>query len=351
MVYNEVRKDYLLNRWVVIAKERKKRPTDFVNNNKIANKGICPLCPGNEHMTPPAVLVYNFSEGKIKKEKDKKGFTFKDWSVRVIPNLYPVFKPPKQKNYEIKEKSTSAFQAIGHHEVIIESSCHEEHLGIARPSQIIQVIEAYLDRIKTLSKNNYVKHISIFRNYRPEAGASLAHPHSQLIATPCIPTILNQEKKASKMFWDKNCKCCFCDILDKEKKSPRFIWENNSFLVFTPWASVNPLEFWIMPKMHHSNMLDMSEMEKKDLAEVLRVSLGGLKNVVNSPPYNFGFHSLIDEKTTDYYHWHLEVYPRLNIWAGFEKSTGMFINVISPEDAALELRKSLKRNRDAKLFS
>ncbi|MEJ2281123.1 MAG: hypothetical protein P8X97_04305 [Candidatus Bathyarchaeota archaeon] len=317
MVYNEVRKDYLLNRWVVIAKERKKRPTDFVNNNKIANKGICPLCPGNEHMTPPAVLVYNFSEGKIKKEKDKKGFTFKDWSVRVIPNLYPVFKPPKQKNYEIKEKSTSAFQAIGHHEVIIESSCHEEHLGIARPSQIIQVIEAYLDRIKTLSKNNYVKHISIFRNYRPEAGASLAHPHSQLIATPCIPTILNQEKKASKMFWDKNCKCCFCDILDKE----------------------------------HSNMLDMSEMEKNDLAEVLRVSLGGLKDVVNDPPYNFGFHSLIDEKTTDYYHWHLEVYPRLNIWAGFEKSTGMFINVISPEDAALELRKSLKRNKDAKLFS
>jgi UDPglucose--hexose-1-phosphate uridylyltransferase len=331
---------------VVIAKERKKRPTDFVNNNKIANTGICPLCPGNEHMTPPAVLVYHpSSEGKITKEKDNDRFTFKDWSVRVIPNLYPVFKPPKENDYYIKEKSPTAFKAIGHHEVIIESSCHEEHLGVARLSQIIQVINAYNDRIKTLSKNSYVKHISIFRNHRSEAGASLAHPHSQLIATPCIPNILNQEKNASKTLWDKNCECCFCNILDKEKKGPRYIWENNSFLVFTPWASVNPLEFWIMPKIHHSNMLAMSEKEKKDLAEVLRVSLGGLRNIVNDPPYKFGFHSLIDEKATDYYHWHLEVYPRLSIWAGFEKSTGMFINVISPEDAALELSKSLIKEK------
>ena len=240
---------------------------------------------------------------------------------------------------------------VGFHEVIIETPKHNLNTALLDELQIINIVQTYKERYLEVLKDKRIELIIIFKNHGRSAGTSLEHPHSQLIATPCIPTILNQEKKASKMFWDKNCKCCFCDILDKEKKSPRFIWENNSFLVFTPWASVNPLEFWIMPKMHHSNMLDMSEMEKKDLAEVLRVSLGGLKNVVNDPPYNFGFHSLIDEKTTDYYHWHLEVYPRLNIWAGFEKSTGMFINVISPEDAALELRKSLKRNKDAKLFS
>ena len=345
MEYNEVRKDYLLNRWVVIAKERKKRPTDFVNNKKLINKGICPLCPGNEHMTPAAVLVYHSSGGIIKKEKDADNFTVKDWSVRVIPNLYPVFRPPKKIKYNQKEKASSVFRAIGHHEVIIESPCHEEHLGVARFSQIIQIINAYLDRLKTLSDNNYVKHISIFRNYRPEAGASLAHPHSQLIATPCIPTILKQEKEASNTFWNKNHECRFCDILEKERKSPRFIWENNSFLAFAPWASINPLEFWIMPKMHHSNMLAMSKTEVEDLAEAARVCLGGLRNIVNDPPYNFGFHSLIDEKAADYYHWHLEVYPRLSIWAGFEKSTGMFINVISPEDAAAELKKSSKKEK------
>lgn len=342
MEYNEVRKDYLLNRWVVIAKERKKRPTDFVKNNEKSNKGTCPLCPGNEHKTPPAVLTYSSSNGIIRKDADSDNFTVKDWSLRVIPNLYPVFRPPNKKNYNAQKKLLSSFKAIGHHEVIIESSCHEEHLGVARVSQIIQIIGAYLDRLNTLSSKKYVKYISIFRNYRPEAGASLAHPHSQLIATPCIPNILNQEKKASKTYFDKNHECRFCDILYKEKKSPRFIWENNNFVVFAPWASLNPLEFCVMPKIHRSNMLTISEIEVKDLAETIRVCLGGLKNAVNDPPYNFGFHSLIDEKTADYYHWHLEVYPRLNIWAGFEKSNGMFINVIPPEDAAAELRKTSK---------
>ncbi len=347
MEYNEVRKDYLLNRWVVIAKERKKRPTDFVNRDKTIKNGICPLCPGNEHMTPPAVLVYISSDGAIKKDQDNAStsLTHKDWLVRVIPNLYPVFKPPKENEFTLRKQSISAFKAIGHHEVLIESPCHEEHLGVARFSQIIEIINAYLDRIKTLSKNNYVKHISIFRNYRPEAGASLTHPHSQLIATPCIPYIVNQEKEASKTFWNKNHECFFCNILETERKSPRFIWENNNFVIIAPWASINPMEFWILPKVHHANMLAISEIEVKDLAETIRVCLGGLRNAVNDPPYNFGFHSLIDKKTGKYYHWHLEVYPKLNVWAGFEKSTGMFINVISPEDAAFELRKSFIKEK------
>ncbi|MCJ7614583.1 DUF4921 family protein [Candidatus Bathyarchaeota archaeon] len=341
MASNEVRKDYLLNRWVVIAKERKKRPTDFIQKETTEKQGVCPLCPGNEHMTPPAILAYLSVNGKLKKEKDQNNLRHKNWLVRVIPNLYPAFAPPNKENQTIKESPVLA-RAIGHHEVFVESPCHSEHPGTARIPQLIHVINAYLDRLAALSKKPYVQHVTIFRNHGREAGASLSHAHTQLIASPIVPTIIEEELEASKNYYNKNHECLLCNVLKKEKKSPRFIWENNSFVAFTPWASVNPLEFWIFPKRHQSNMLNLSTSEVTDLAETIRLCLGGLQSLLNDPPYNFGFHTALSEDAKDYYHWHLEVYPRLAIWAGFEKSTGMFINTISPEDAATELRSAIQ---------
>jgi len=344
MAGNEVRKDYLLNRWVVIAKERKKRPTDFAKKTVTEKEGVCPLCPGNEHMTPPAVLVYLSSNGEVRRERDQNGMRHKNWLVRVIPNLYPAFTPPNKETVTAKESSVLV-RATGHHEVIVESPRHDEHPGVAQVSQLVHVMNAYLERLKDMSKKPYVQHVAIFRNHGREAGASLSHAHTQLIATPFIPRILEEELEASKSFWTKNHSCLLCDVLAKERESPRFIWENSSFVVFAPWASVNPLEFWVLPKRHHSNMADMSEDEIEDLAETMRLCLGGLRSLLNDPPYNFGFHTLLKEDSGTCYHWHLEVYPRLAIWAGFEKSTGMFINTVSPEDAAAELRKAVKTEK------
>jgi UDPglucose--hexose-1-phosphate uridylyltransferase len=346
MASNEIRRDYLLNRWVVIAKERKKRPTDFIRKNIEEKDGVCPLCPGNENMTPPAVLVYLSSNGKIRKERDQNGLRHKDWLVRVVPNAYPAFTPPNRKTV-ITKKGSTLVKALGHHEVIIESPCHDEHPGAAGVSQLIHVINAYLDRLNHLSIKSYVKHISIFRNHGREAGASLSHAHTQLISTPFIPKILQEELEASRSFWTTNHSCLLCDVLAKEKESPRLICENTSFVIFAPWASINPLEFWVLPKRHHSSMLAMTRKEVEDLAYSIRVCLGGLRSLLNDPSYNFGFHTSINEEAEDYYHWHLEVYPRLAIWAGFEKSTGMFINVISPEDAAAELKKAVKVEKKA----
>ena len=346
MASNEVRKDYLLNRWVVIAKDRKKRPTDFVKSDLLKKESVCSLCPGNEHMTPPAVLVYLSADGEIRKEKDQNDFRHKEWLLRVIPNLYPVFTPPNQKNVIITESPELA-RAVGHHEVIVESSCHNEHPATARVPQLVQIINAYLDRMAALSKKSYVEYVSIFRNYGHEAGASLSHPHSQLITTPFLPSLLEEELESSQRFWSTNRECIFCDILKKETAGPRFIWENSSFVVFAPWASVNPLEFWVLPKRHQSNILAMSRREVNDLAETMRVCFGGLRSLLNDPPYNYGFHTLLNEDAQDCYHWHLEVYPMLATWAGFEKSTRMFINVISPEDAATELRVAVQAEKKA----
>ncbi|HXX87349.1 MAG TPA: DUF4921 family protein [Candidatus Acidoferrum sp.] len=342
MTFNEVRKDYLLNRWVVIATERSRRPTDLKKERPQAKTGVCPMCPGNEHMTPPAVLVYLKSGTRITKGKESGDERHKNWIVRVIPNLYPAFSPPEGKlNPNITEKRDDLVCAVGHHEVVIESPTHDAHPADARIPQLSLVINAYIDRLRELSAKPYVRYVSIFRNHGLEAGASLSHAHSQIIATPMIPRTVQEEILASREYWKQNDSCIFCNISEKERKGPRLVLENSKFDVFTPYASVYPMEFWIVPKRHKATPLDMSQNETRVLAETMKTCLGALKTLVNDPPYNFGFHLALDQNAGEYYHWHLEVYPKLSIWAGFELSTGEYINTVTPEAAAQSLRETV----------
>ncbi|MDH5482711.1 MAG: DUF4921 family protein [Candidatus Bathyarchaeota archaeon] len=343
MGFNEVRKDYLLERWVVIATERGRRPTDFAKKEREqAKTSVCPMCPGNEHMTPPAVLAYLKSGRSIKKAKDKNGSRHKNWLIRCVPNLYPAFAPPKEKLTQKQiMKNDNLAVAVGHHEVLIESPNHDEHPANARIPQLTHVINGYIDRLREFSAKPYVRYISIFRNHGIEAGTSLSHAHSQIIAMPFTPQIVEQELNASKRFWKQKKKCVFCEIMKNELDGPRMILENSRFVVFAPYASVNPIEFWIIPKKHQTTLLDLSPTEVKAFAETLKTCLGGLKRVVNDPPYNYGFHLTMNKDARDYYHWHLEVYPKLAVWAGFEKSTGVYINTVTPENAAESLRKTI----------
>jgi len=339
---NEMRKDYLIDRWTVIATQRKKRPTDLKKAPQESKQaGVCALEPGNEHMTPPAVLVYLPANDGIRKDRDLDGVRHKNWLIRCVPNLYPAFMPPKEGEWRGLERGVLArASAAGHHEVLVESPRHDDHLGVASVSQVTHVVNAYIDRLRELSSKPYVAYVSIFRNHGLEAGASLSHAHSQIMATPIMPKIVEEELAASRELFKKSESCAFCGILDSEGQSPRLIWKNQHFVVFAPWASVHPFEFWIFPLKHQCCLLDLSQGEVEALARTVRVSLGGLQTLLGDPPYNFGFHQ-IKSGACDCYHWHLEVYPRLSIWAGFEKSTGMFINVVSPEDAAQSLREAV----------
>jgi UDPglucose--hexose-1-phosphate uridylyltransferase len=239
-------------------------------------------------------------------------------------------------------KSESFGYAIGHHEVLVESPNHDGDPADAELPQLTLLVNAYIDRLRELSAKPYVKYVSIFRNYGREAGASLSHAHSQIIATPFVPTIPAEEMAASKNFYDQHQKCVFCDIIEKETKSPRLVLDNAHFVVFAPYASVHPLEFWILPKKHAANPLCLSKVEIEAFAETLKTSLKALKDLVNDPPYNYGFHLSTNSEAKDCYHWHLEVYPHLSIWAGFEKNTGMYINTVQPETSAAELRKTIQ---------
>jgi UDPglucose--hexose-1-phosphate uridylyltransferase len=345
MPYNELRKDYLLERWVVIATERSRRPTDLSKPKQEAGKNTtCPMCVGNESMTPPAVMLYQKENGEIKRGQDPlTGERPKNWVVRVIPNLYPAFSPPRQPGDETKfVKNESLLDAIGHHEVIVESPNHDEDPADTEMPQLELVINAYVDRLKELSAKQYVKYVSIFRNHGLEAGASLSHAHSQIIATPMIPTTILAEQSAAKMFYIEHGKCVFCDIIKQEAKGPRLISEDSDFVVLAPYASINPMEFWILPKRHSPNILNLSPKEVSAFSKTLKKSLKALKDLVNDPPYNYGLHLALDPEMQNSYHWHLEVYPKLATWAGFEKSTGCYINTVTPETAADSLRKAIK---------
>jgi UDPglucose--hexose-1-phosphate uridylyltransferase len=340
---NEMRKDYLLDRWVVIATERKKRPSDFVKKQEPAKAvANCPFEPGNEDKTPAAELVYLCGKDhRIRKTKDKDGFRHKNWLVRCFPNLFPAFMPSEGDGKKVKVKENPfLFDAVGAHEVIVESPKHDEHPGVAGLAQLCIVVDAYLERLKALSAKPYVKYVSLFRNHGLEAGASLSHAHSQIIATPFVPRTVKEELEASKRYWKKEHGCALCNVLEREMKSARFVWENVGFGVFAPWASVNPLEFWILPKKHQATPLEMKLKQREDLAETLRVCLGALNVLLGDPPYNYGFHIAPDAESGDFYHWHVEVYPKLAVWAGFEKSTGIYINTVPPEDAAQSLKEA-----------
>ncbi len=343
MPYNELRKDYLLNRWVVIATERSRRPIDFAKQKtEQAKTATCPLCPGNEHITPPAVLVYLPSNGDIKKDMEQGDFRSKNWILRCIPNLFPAFAPPKDPADIVQiMKSNNFGYGIGHHEVLIESPNHADHPADAPLTQLVHVINAYKDRLNEIAHKPYIKYVQIFRNHGLEAGASLSHAHSQIIGMPFIPSIPREEMAASRSYWNQHGTCAFCDLIQKESQTQRLIAESEHFTVFAPYASIHPMEFWIIPKRHAQNILNLTSAETEAFAETLKTTMKALKDLVNDPPYNYGIHLATDKDSGNSYHWHLEVYPKLATWAGFEKSTGMYINTVTPETAAAELKKAL----------
>jgi UDPglucose--hexose-1-phosphate uridylyltransferase len=331
-----IRKDYLLDKWVIIAPGRAKRPRELVIKRTRRRKGeVCPFCPGNESMTPPATLMYVKTDKGLEKVKDSDGKRRRDWLVRCFPNLYPAVSPLPP---HIKEQPFQSMPSFGLHHVLIESPFHREHPGIARLKQLRIVVEALIDEYKMLSRHDFVRFVSIFRNHGRVGGASLSHAHMQIIALPFIPPIIQAELDAAETYYNEKERCAFCDIVEKERKGPRLISQEEDFVAIAPWASAYPYEFWILPKRHSPTFAEMTDREKLSFTRIMRKCFGKFYTSLGDPPYNFGFHIAPVKLKGEHYHWHLEVYPYLSILAGFEKSTGAFINIVEPEEAAKILR-------------
>ncbi|MDO8741444.1 MAG: DUF4921 family protein [Candidatus Woesearchaeota archaeon] len=314
----ELRKDYLLDRWVIITEGRKRRPREFKRLVRIEPQKTCPFCPGHENLSPPE--IYRVT-------KDGK------WSARVIPNKFPAVSKVGSANI-ITRGFLERTSAYGSHEIVIETPFHTKQLSDLPIEDQKEIFKVYALRVKELLKDPKAKYVVVFKNEGKEGGASLQHSHAQIISYPIIPTLVREELNAFDAYMDKNYGCPYCKIIKQERNSPRFIKENGSFIAFAPYASRFNYEAWIFPKKHFKTFTDFTDREFHSLAEIINLILDRVMKVTDS--YNLYFHYAPAQHD---FHFHVEIAPRIAYWAGFEFSTNDVMNTISPEKAAKFYRK------------
>jgi len=327
----ELRKDPVIGRWVIISTERGRRPIEHtLNNRQKGGRELCPFCPGSEAKTPPEVLVYR---------RDGGAPNTPGWDLRVVPNKFPALMIEGGLNRQ-GEGIFDKMNGVGAHEVVIETPEHNAALSAMPEKDVENVLWSFHDRILDLKKDRRFKYILIFKNHGEMAGATLGHPHSQLIALPIVPKRVREEIDGSKTYFGFKERCIYCDIIKQESDSGiRVITENASFLAISPYASRFPFETWILPKNHGAYFESCQKHEYENLARMIKDVLSRMDRVLDSPPYNMiiqtsPFHELV----ADFYHWHIEIMPKLTNVAGFEWGTGFYINPTLPEEAAKHMR-------------
>ncbi len=326
----ELRKDPIIGRWVIISSERAKRPSSFrpVSEKKEATQ--CPFCPGHESHTPPEIIAYRDSTS----EPNQKG-----WSLRVISNKYPALIVEGELTREPKGLY-DRMNGIGAHEVIIESPEHSRDIVDMTDEQVRDIFWVYRERMLDLERDSRLKYILVFKNHGEAAGASLEHAHSQLIATPIIPKRVAEELEGAEKYFKFKERCIYCDIIRQEiSDQERIVADFDSFITVQPFAPRFPFETWILPKSHQSSYIEMSDEDYLILARCMKDALKRLKVALNDPPFNFMIHTRpVSKKSQDYYHWHIEIIPKLTKIAGFEWGAGFYINPTTPEEAATYLK-------------
>jgi len=326
----ELRKDPITGRWVIISTERSKRPSAFSPIPKRTNAKLCPFCPGHEDSTPQEILAYR----QPNTLPNKPG-----WKLRVMPNKYPALVVEGELNRE-PQGIYDKMNGIGAHEVIIETADHAKDMVEMSDEDVRDVFWAYRERMMDLERDRRFKYILIFKNHGEAAGASLEHAHSQLVATPIIPKRVAEEIKGAKRYYEFKERCIFCDIVRQELTSKeRLVADYDAFIAIAPFAARFPFETWIVPKTHQSGYLELSDTEVYVLAKAVRNTLARLKVALNDPAFNFMLHTRpVSKESHEYFHWHIEIIPKLTKLAGFEWGAGFYINPTTPEESAAFLR-------------
>jgi len=337
MNMSELRKDPVIDRWVIIATERNLKPYDFDAYGEIRKPGPCVFCEGMEMHTPGEL----FSIREADTLPNRPG-----WRIRVVPNKFPALRVEEPSNHSI-DGVCESLSGLGAHEVIIETPNHYVELAELPVSQIGEVFLAYRERMRDLEKDTRFRYCIIFKNQGALAGASIQHAHSQLIAIPVIPKRVKEELNGADNYFQKTGRCIFCDILQQNiKDNKRVILENDRFLSCIPYAPRFPYEIWVLPKKHTSHFIHNTDNDLISLADILKNLLLSIKKALNDSPFNLIFHVAPfhrpgEKSYTDSFHWHVEILPSLTKVAGFEWGTGFYINPVIPEEAAEILKKNL----------
>lgn len=328
----EFRRDLVSGDWVLISSLRHKRP-HFIKKEKLKketkkNKADCPFEDPQKSGNPMPVAWYSKS-GK-----------FNDWFIQVIPNKYPLLLNKQECARFDLSGVYEKIEGVGFHEVVIIRD-HNKSIEKMSLEEVTLLLKAYKERYRTFEKNKCIEYVSIFHNQGELAGASLEHPHSQIAALPITPPDVSKSINGAYEYYKKHKKCVHCVILEREhKEKQRVVFQNKHFITINPYASKVPYETRIFPLTHASDFEETPEEHLIFLAEALKDALLRINKALGAPDYNFFIHTAaVNVKNVPYYHWHIEIYPRMYKWAGFELGTGIEVLAVPPETATEELKK------------
>lgn len=328
---SELRQDLVSGDWMIVATGRAKKLNSLIGGRKKFEQKIsdCPF--ENPQITGHGepLLIYG------KKNK---------WSLQVIKNKFPII-GYGQCPISHKEGPYIVMEGVGFHEIVITRD-HKKHLALMSIEKIVEVLKAYQERYIVLMDHQCVNYVFIFHNHGREAGASISHPHSQIIALTVLPSDVKRSLSGAKRYYEEHHKCVHCEMIKWEKEEKRCVFQNEHFIVFAPFVPRVNFELRIYPKKHQSNFEKITSAERKYLAEALWQALRRLYRGLKDPAYNFFIHTApCDGKNYKYYHWHIEILPKTNTWAGIELGTGVEIISVKPEDVAKFLRKFNPKNK------
>lgn len=322
----ELRKDPLTGSWIIISPERRIRPQYFseTGENKLTPKN-CPFCQGNESMTPPEVYAIRNKNS----QPNQPG-----WDLRVVPNKYPALRvegTPDKKADGFYDK----MNGVGAHEVVIETPAHEKDMNELTTDQVTEIFLSFKRRILDLKRDIRFKYIQVFKNHLRLAGATIPHPHSQIIALPVVPARLIEIAASAEAHFQNKERCLFCDIIHNEQEyHKRVLLENNEFIVIAPYAPKLPFELAIYPKHHHAAYEYSDDALLRSMAAVIRDTMARLNKTLKQPAYNLVLNNAPFAADNErYFHWHWELIPIISGTGGYELGTYSYINPTPPEEA------------------
>jgi UDPglucose--hexose-1-phosphate uridylyltransferase len=328
---SELRRDPIGGRWVIVDTDHPNQPQDFEYEPQVYKAVNCPFCYGNEAQTPPEIEAIR-EPGTAPNTPG--------WQVRVVANKFPAL----QIEGELDRRGIGIYDmsnGVGAHEVLVETPYHQSDICDLTNHEIENFLAMYCRRAQDLSKDKRFKYVMIFKNFGASAGASLEHPHTQLVALPMVPKNVMEEIKGAHDYFEFRERCIFCDIIRQEKQDKeRVVLESPYFISFCPFVSRFPFELWIIPKKHNGYFAHMPQEEIAPLAAILKETIARLKAVFPKVPYNFIVHTspINGDGASEGYHWHIEFMPKLTRVAGFEWGSGFYLIPTSPELAAKYLR-------------
>ena len=326
----ELRREPVTRMWVVVTNDHPKGPSDYLPFKPPYRvpeaEGPCPFCAGNEKMTPRETFSLSRDKGR--------------WFVRVVPNKSPFFHI--EGDYDRRpEGMYDIMEAIGAHEIVVETPDHDQSLATMEPGQIEKILLAYRERLVDLEKDERFQQFLILKNH---PGIFNRHPHSHLMAMPVIPKRMDEEIWGTVDYYQRKERCIFCDIIKEEiSTKKRVVLETVHFLIFLPFASRYPFEAWIIPKVHSPDFHRIKGEEIADLSVAIQSLFHSFFKLLSDPPYSLTFHTspVRNRYHRQEYHWHIETRLRIGLREGFEWGTGFFVNPTPPEDAAKFLREVL----------